>query len=146
MNQARRESLEVRLQKRRDYLQQRSAVEKKSLVGLTMFACGSVLTAVFVGVGLSEILVGHPWGVPYLLGSAAPAALAYAGGTMTASSRQRAASLRYVPPVDDSAVDLPAEDVLLRGASSPVVAAEELLRPAADVGIPSPPDELLRPL
>ena len=138
------ESDKDRARKRLEYLRKKDRANSMHCLGYIVLLTACLMVVGCIGSGLAELLMGHLAGVPILVGAAFSVGLAYGGRIMAVRAKARGASLLYVPPVRLQVSALPVNEVLLRGADAPAIAANDLLR-AASEGASTASSELLRP-
>lgn len=144
--------IEDRTRKRRDYLFRKARANTLAYgvgcatVCLTLFAAAIGIPLLFFTVGVAVYggdgrLATVVFGLFVLLALVSGAA--YCGSRLYQQCDRNARFIPYVPPVREQIADLPADEVLLRGADLPTAAVGELLRPARE-GEVTASEELLR--
>jgi hypothetical protein len=135
-----------RAQRRVGYLALKSAAIGTGCIGAVLFIAFGLLTLGCFIATLAGVFVGPSLTVfPCLIATALAGAITYLGAYMMIRANDRVIALPVVPAVREQIAALPAEEVLLRGAETPVATPDELLR-AAREATASAPHELVRPV
>ena len=132
-----------RQKQRREYLRKKRVGRALSSTGATIFASAVVVSGALIVVAILTLIVDHDVATAALYLMAA-IALMGAVSKFSADVMKKGNDLSdvsYVPPITPD--HLPAEEVLVRGATEPSAPAETLLR-AAESNEETGPDQLLR--
>lgn len=129
--------------KRREYLRSVAQAELAAGVALSVAVVFGLVSACSLFVALLLWSMGNATGISLAIGLVLYAFVSFGGWKYRQAYARKARSIPYVPPVAEQIANLPAEEILVRGAEEPTVTPEELLRAtcaAAEVSS----DELLR--